>query len=212
MGLPVVSPTAVLLGIASTLFCLGKANQAKRFLENVHKFKVVLDPPDGVIFFRAFHQLRRYETDKWDKRNQPANPRIGMTRINQGTREYGIPEGPMTIFIGVPEEIVEDVKLALINRDHVGTHDSLCSLLGDVQVCPEPTDVLFCPVDVTAFKMPAAGERVTAVTLSKFSGKPIQDTDGKRWWMAGEDNTQLVAYILPGQFIGTSHGKIYRKR
>lgn len=211
MGLPVISPTAVLLGVASTLFCLGKADEAKRFLEGIHKCQVVVDPPDSVIFFRAFHQLRRYETNKYDKPDKPPNPRIGLTQINQGTREYGIPEGPMTIFIGVPGGVVEDVKLALLNRDHLGTHDSLCSLVGDVEICDEPTDVLFRPVEVAPFKMPAIGEKVTAVTLSRFKSDPICPSVGNHWWMAGGDDTQLVAYMISGEFAGTSHGKIYRK-
>ncbi|MCL5076340.1 MAG: hypothetical protein M1136_11975 [Chloroflexi bacterium] len=208
MGLPVISPTAVLLGVASTLFCLGKADEAKRFLEDIHKCQVVIDSPDGVIFFRAFHQLRRYETDKYDK----SNPRLGFTDINQGVREYGIPEGLMTIFIGVPNTLTDNVRLALRNRDHLGTHDSLCALVGDVEICSEPTDVLYRPIEAAPFKMPAVGEKVTAVTLSRFKSNPIRPTVGAHWWMAGGDDTQLIAYMIPGEFVGTSHGKIYRKR
>lgn len=95
MGSPVVSPTTVLLGIASTLFSLGKEPEAKAFLGTAHNCKVAIDAPDGVIFFRAFHQLRRYETDKYDKHN----PRIGLTNINQGTREYGLVEGQTILYV-----------------------------------------------------------------------------------------------------------------
>jgi len=208
MGLPAVSPTAVLLGIASTLFYTGKAEEASRFLGVIHKCEVVIDPPDGVIFFRAFHQLRRYETDKYNK----LNPRLGFTDINQGTREYGIPEGVMTVYVGIPREEIEDVKLALLNRDHVGTHDSLCSLVGDVEICGEPTSILFQPIGVkTSFKMPAIGEKITAITLSKFKGTFSNPTVGNHWWMAGGDETELVAYMIPGKVTGTSRGKIYRK-
>src|ERR1700757_584851 len=80
LGLPVASPTAVLLGIASTLFSLGKADEATIILNNIHHFRVVIESPNGMIFFRAFHQIRRYETDKYGP-----NPRIGLTDINQGT-------------------------------------------------------------------------------------------------------------------------------
>jgi hypothetical protein len=211
MGLPVISPTAALLGVASTLFCLGKAKEAQRFLSVIHKCKVVVDPPSGVIFFRAFHQLRRYETDKYDTRER-ANPRIGLTQINQGTREYGIPESPLTIFVGVPSELVDDVELALRNRDHLGTHDSLCSLVGDVEICAEPKEVLFWPIGATPFEMPATGEKVTAVTLSRFKNRRVSSTVGEHWWMAGGDDTELVSYMILGEFSGTSRGKVYRKR
>src|SRR2546421_11651923 len=56
-GLPVVSPTAVVLGIASTLFSLGEAEMARSFLAEAHRCKVAVDRPEGAIFFRAFHQL-----------------------------------------------------------------------------------------------------------------------------------------------------------
>jgi hypothetical protein len=35
----------------------------------------------------------------------------------------------------VPQDFVESAKLALRNRDHIGTRDSLCALLGDVEKC-----------------------------------------------------------------------------
>ncbi len=213
MGLPIPSPTAVLLGIASTLFCLGKDQDGAHFLHAVHQCKVVLDPPDGMIFFRAFHQLRRYETGqmKTKKVKFNPNPRLGFTQINQGTREYGIPEGPITIFVGVPCTLADTVKLALLNRDHIGTHDSLCSLLGDVDLCDEPKGILFWPVETTPFEMPAPDKKVTAVTLSRFKRAPIRPTVGQYWWLAGGDDTELVSYIIPGTFSGTSRGKIYRK-
>jgi len=99
IGLPVVSPTTVVLGVASTLFHLGQADKARSFLQVAHQCKVRIDPPDGMVFFRAFHQVRRYHTQYINKdKKKGLNPDFGLTQINQGTREYGLPEGPMTIF------------------------------------------------------------------------------------------------------------------
>jgi hypothetical protein len=203
MGLPVVSPTAVLLGIGSTLFTLGEADKAEAFLNDAHHARVVVDPPESMIFFRAFHQIRRYETDKYGH-----NPRMGLTDINQGTREYGLPQGTITIYVGVKEVHVDSTRVALANRDHLGTHDSLCSLVGDVEPCGEPKDVVYCPLE-GSFPTPKDGP-VTVVTLSRFRGK-IQPAVGKHWWMAGGDDTELVPYLIKGRFYGTSRGKIYRK-
>ncbi len=128
VGLPVVSPTTVLLGVVSSLFSIGDADGARSFLAVAHHCEVLVDAPNGVIFFRAFHQLRRYETLKWGD-----NPRIGMTKINQGTREYGLVDGLMTIYIGVPEDQINVVDKALTNLRHLGTSDSLCSLVDAVR-------------------------------------------------------------------------------
>ena len=65
IGLPVVSPTTVLLGIVSTLFSIGMDQEASAFLAIAHICDVIVAAPDGMIFFRAFHQIRRYETMKY---------------------------------------------------------------------------------------------------------------------------------------------------
>lgn len=203
MGSPVVSPTTVLLGIASTLFSLGKEPEAKAFLGTAHNCKVAIDAPDGVIFFRAFHQLRRYETDKYDKHN----PRIGLTNINQGTREYGLVEGQTILYVGIPAEHGETVKLALTNLGHLGTHDSLCSLVGNVEKCSEPKDIVYMPPEQWKTNMQSG---CTAVTLSRFKNTTVEPTL-PHWWMAGGANTEQVPYFIKGRFEGTSKGKIYKK-
>lgn len=218
VGLPVVSPTTVLLGVASTLFRLGRADQAKSFLQVAHQCKVRIDPPNGAIFFRAFHQVRRYESDKWDKPKEgKINLRVGLTNINQGTREYGLLDGPMTIFLGVPEECIEPVRTALVNLTHLGTHDSLCSLMGSVELCDEPESVIYMLPEELArrihdYGIQALGQAITMVTLSRFKSEaPIQPVS-EHWYMAGGDDTERVSYAIPGRFEGTSRGKIYRKR
>ncbi len=107
-GLPVVSPTAVLLGIASALFSIGRADEAQSFLGIIHSCRVAVDPPNGAIFFRAFHQLRRYYST-----TKGRTARAGFTNINQGTREYGLIDGVITLFVGVPEGFVNTKKIAL---------------------------------------------------------------------------------------------------
>ena len=208
MGSPVVSPTTVLLGIASTLFSLGKEPEAKTFLGIAHNCRVVVDAPDGVIFFRAFHQLRRYESNKWDRPAEgKINQRIGLTNINQGTREYGLVEGQTTIYVGIPEEHSEAVRLALTNLGHLGTHDSMCALVGNLEDCSEPKDVVYMPPEQWKTNVPSGS---TAVTLSRFKNTTVAPTL-PHWWMAGGDNTERVIYFVKGYFEGTSKGKIYRK-
>jgi len=84
--------------------------------------------------------------------------------------------------------------------------------VGDVEICDEPKDLLYWPVEAVSFKMPSPGEKVTAVTLSRFKDVSIRPTVGNHWWMAGGDDTELISYMIPGTFTGTSRGKIYRKR
>lgn len=209
VGLPVVSPTTILLGIASTLFRIGLADEARSFLGVAHQCKVVIDAPDGVIFFRAFHQLRRYETDKYDK----YNPRIGMININQGTREYGLVDGAMTVYVAVPNDQIESAKTALTNLTHLGTHDSLCALEGEVEFS-SPSQIIYMPSKEFATKIRQNGlsvleKGVTIITLSGFKSA-IQPVS-QHWWLSGGDDTELLSYTIPGRFDGTTRGKIYRK-
>jgi hypothetical protein len=204
LGIPVVSPTAVLLGIASTLFNIGDADNARAFISQVHLCRVAVDPPSGAIFFRAFHQLRRYISTTKGKTH-----RVGFTDINQGTKEYALVDGPITLFVGVPQDFIEAAKLSLRNRDHVGTHDSLCALLGDVEECEEPTDVVYLEPERWQ-SQPPQQTGVTILTLARFAHSPTP-TVGSHWWMAGGENTECVPYLIKGKFFGTTRGKIYRK-
>lgn len=218
VGLPVVSPTTVILGVASTLFSLGEAEQAKSFLQIAHQCRVRIDPPAGMVFFRAFHQIRRYESDKWDNPAKgKVNPRIGLTNINQGTREYGLPEGPMTIFLGVPRGYIDPVKTALTNLTHLGTHDSLCSLVGEVEPCAEPENVIYMPREELAQQVndrgiQALGQSVTIVTLSRFKSRAPLEPVFEHWYMSGGKETEKVSYAISGRFEGTSRGKVYHKQ
>jgi hypothetical protein len=218
VGLPVVSPTTVLLGVVSTLFRLSLADDASSFLQIAHKCKVMVDPPEGVVFYRAFHQVRRYESDKWDKPKEgKVNLRIGLTNINQATREYGLLEGPMTIFIGVPKDQTESVKTALANLTHLGTHDSLCSLVGSVKICGKPKNLIYLPREELAQQIhdhgiQVIGRNVTIVTLSRFKSQAPIHSIFEHWYMAGGDDTERIDYVIPGRFMGTSRGKVYRKR
>jgi hypothetical protein len=210
VALPVISPTAVLLGICSTLYESGRQQEAEAFLRTIDRCAVKVDPPDGAVFFRAFHQLRRYVTTqvKDSKKGQKAN--IGFTEINQGTREYGLLHGPLVIYVGVPESQQGFVEEALRDRNHIGTHDSLCSLIGDVEVIAEPTKILCDPLGEGSISL-GSGEPVTVVTLSRFISADFGDSPAP-WTMAGGKNTELVPFVIPGTFTGTRSGKLYRKR
>jgi len=166
VGVPVVSPTTVYLGIASSLYRLGKNEEAEGFLKSLTEIEILIDAPDAVIFFRAFHQVRRYQSGKWDKNN----PRIGFTQINQATKEYGLVQGCMTLFVKVPEKLKISTSLALGNLTHLGTKDSLCSISGNVESTDEPVEVVYCPS--SELEQPTEvikkANSVTMITLSRF--------------------------------------------
>ena len=210
VALPVVSPTAVLLGVCSTLYECGRQVEAEEFLRTIHLCRVKVDPPDGMIFFRAFHQLRRYVTTQVKDPKKGPKPNIGCTEINQGTREYGLLQGPLSLYVGVPEAQRLFVADALRDRGHIGTHDSLCSLFGNVEEVAEPKEILCDPLGEGSIPL-ENGAPVTVVTLSRFVSAEFSDSPAP-WRMAGGENTELVPFVIPGSFSGTRGGKIYRKR
>jgi len=220
IGLPVVSPTTVLLGMVSSLFSTGDSGGAQRLLDRAHECEVLVDAPDGVIFFRAFHQLRRYNTEYEGKdKRKGINARYGLTTINQGTREYGLVDGAITVYVGVPSELSGNSISALTNLRHLGTSDSLCSLIQPVSVGdrPDTMKLLYAPRRDFAKRileqgLGTIGDSVTTVTLSTFNGaKPLKQTL-RHWKMAGDSaDTELTPYVIAGSFEGTTRGRIYRK-
>lgn len=212
VGVPVVSPTTIFLGIASTLFRFGKSEEAQVFLSNIESFQLAVDSPDGIIFFRAFHQVRRYHSGKWG-----ANPKVGLTLINQATKEYGLTQGEMSVFLGIPEDFKTSVRFALENLTHLGTRDSLCSLNRPVEVVNKPLNVLYQPAHemspdevLTHLK---SGRPVTMVTLSTFYQNPQPAVKSSNWFMSGEKGeTKLVSFVVSGTYSGTTYGKIYKKK
>lgn len=213
-ALPVVSPTTILLGIVSTLFMLGKSDEAQNFINSISNCEVLVDSPEGIIFFRAFHQLRRYETLKYG-----ANPRFGLTKINQGTREYGLVDGLLTIYVGVQSEQTKTTKFALKNLRHLGTHDSICSLWRDVEICnkPLPQNVLYLPSQEVVSELrkelfEVLENGLSILTLSTFKKGEKLNQKLKHWYLTGGSDTELVPYVIAGSFQGTTKGKIYRKR
>jgi len=211
---PVVSPTTVLLGIVSTLFCLGDDVHAREFLAVAHQCEVMIDAPEGIIFFRAFHQLRRYETLKYG-----ANPRFGLTKINQGTREYGLVDGTVTIYVGVPGRLSKSACYALSNLRHLGTHDSMIALVSSVEECakPQSNEVLYLPSKEIVEKLgervlSVLGSGITIVMLSRFKKDEAIQSTLAHWHLVGGKDTELMAYAIPGHIQGTTKGKIYRKR
>jgi len=212
IGVPVVSPTTVILGIVSTLFSIGDADAAKRLLATAHQCEVVVDAPNGVVFYRAFHQLRRFHTYYNNKDpKKGVNPRYGFTTINQGTREYGLVDGSMTLYIGAPAEHRNAIETGLLNLRHIGTSDSLCSLVASVERCNKPERILYLPISEAS--QANSSQVATIITLSRFiRNRPVLQTL-PHWKMTGNtDDTELVPFVIPGGFQGTTRGRVYRKK
>ena len=222
VGIPVVSPTTVFLGLVSTLFRSGRNEEAYNFIKRLESFQLLIDAPDSIIFFRAFHQIRRYETTKkgknpvtkkWDV----PNPRIGLTNINQATKEYGLVEGKYTLYLYLDESLTDNAIFALTNLTHLGTYDSLCSLIGTVEKLDSlPTEIIYHPSTEVTDKQRSdwlqPGKSITMVTLSRFKNRSeLSPTVGSYWYMAGGKDTELVTYVIPGKFVGAVKGKIYKK-
>lgn len=216
-GSPVVSPTTVLLGIVATLFAFGRTEDAKALLPIIHQCEVMVDTPEGIIFFRAFHQLRRYETDKYDTAKSGPNPRLGLTKINQGTKEYGLVQGEMTLYVAVPNEHILAVAFGLENLRHLGSHDSLCSLHGKVERCQKPESVIYSTPDqfstqLSTGQVKLEGLRVTRATLSRFKAGLNWQNGKINWFLSGGNETEQFSCVIQGGLMGTTRGKIYRRQ
>ncbi|RUM89848.1 MAG: hypothetical protein DSZ24_00240 [Thermodesulfatator sp.] len=197
---PVPSPTAVILGLAATLFRFGRLEEALNLMQNAHLFRVILEPPRAVAFFWALLQMRRYQPGR--RGYLP-----GYTEIDRTIREFGLPEGPLTVYVRLPEEKWRDtVRFALENLEYLGAHDSLTSIVEPVEEISSPPEEIFLPEEEARKRGLAELSGYTAVTLTEFE-KPLRFTPEK--WGYSESVAPKKRFLIPGTVEGTPKGKVY---
>jgi CRISPR-associated Cas5-like protein len=129
VGVPVPSPATVKLALVDTAIrWSGRVDEGRRVFDLVKGSKVYVVPPPRIVRFRAF--IKRLK------------PREGRLLESTGVRDYFLLDGPLVIYIEVPQSNANEIRLLLQRIRRFGTSDSLCWC---TEVRDETPDVRLCP-------------------------------------------------------------------
>jgi len=117
IGVPIPSPATVKLALVDTAIrWSGRINEGRRIFDLVKTLRVCVIPPCRLVKFRAF--IRRLKPPH-------AGSKVA-TEESVGVRDYFLLNGPMQVYIEVPEANAEEIKNLLHRIRRLGTSDSLC--------------------------------------------------------------------------------------
>jgi len=135
IGSPIPSPAAVKLALVDTAIrWSGDVNEGRRIFDAIKTARVCVVPPPRMVRFRAFI-----------KRLKPPHSSAGAgapTVESTGVRDYFLLDGPLSVFIEVPQSDTAYIAWLLQRIRRFGTSDSICWC---VAVCFESPDQALCP-------------------------------------------------------------------
>jgi hypothetical protein len=164
VGSPIPSPAAVKLALVDTAIrWSGDVNEGRRIFDIIKTASICVVPPPRIARFRAF--IKRLKPDKvvacanhpsyrvsakLRRNRRPACPFCGtipdvnlpILEESTGVRDYFLLDGPLSVFIEVPQSDAAYVTWLLQRIRHFGTSDSICWC---VAVCFESPDQALCP-------------------------------------------------------------------
>lgn len=163
IGSPIPSPATVKLALVDTAIrWSGNVNEGRRIFGLIKTATVCVVPPPRVVRFRAFI-----------KRLKPPHSSAGPgapTVVSPGVRDYFLLNGPLSVFIEVPQSDAGDVARLLQRIRRFGTSDSICWCK---EVREEAPDGALCPQRLSGLSHAQGGlvVRLTDLTqASQFDG------------------------------------------
>jgi CRISPR-associated Cas5-like protein len=128
LSAPAPSPSTIKLAIvASAINRTGNVNAGKTLFKKICTSEVLMELPERISVFKVF--LKRLKK----KRQEQA------FEITFGIREYIIYNGPLKIYLNVPEDSLKATIEALRNIQFLGTSDSICTCTNTTKVTRPPT-------------------------------------------------------------------------
>jgi len=119
VGSPIPSPAAVKLALVDTAIrWSGDVSEGRRIFDVIKTARVCAVPPPRMVRFRAFI-----------KRLKPPHSSAGPeapTVESTGVRDYFLLDGPLSVFIEVPQSNANDIVGLLQRIRRFGTSDSVC--------------------------------------------------------------------------------------
>ncbi len=119
IGSPIPSPATVKLALVDTAIrWSGNVSEGRRIFDLVKTLKVCVVPPRRMVRFRAF--IKRLKPPHSSA--GPGAPTVEST----GVRDYFLLDGPLSVYMKVPQAHADEIRKLLLRIRRFGTSDSLC--------------------------------------------------------------------------------------
>lgn len=190
IGSPIPSPATIKLALVDTAIRLsGSVKYGEQVFEWLKTCLVYTIPPECVVQFRVF--LKRLK------------PREQELEESFGVRDYFLVEGPLTVFIRVPQAKAREAKELLSKIRALGTTDSLCWCRSIEELEEGPPSAL-CPrpivaVDRAVDNASLLTSRFVVVRLADLTEKSRFEAFNPFAKQTGRDQThqETGVYVLP---------------
>jgi hypothetical protein len=184
IGSPIPSPATVKLALVDTAIrWSGNVSEGRRIFDLVKSLKVCVVPPPRVVRFRAF--IKRLKPPHSSA--GPGAPTVEST----GVRDYFLLDGPLSVYMKVPQAHADETRRLLLRIRRFGTSDSLCWCAG---VSEELPNDLLCPQrlrDLTPIQYGLVVRLADLIEDSQFDGFNPFGGDAR------QANLDKQVYVLP---------------
>jgi hypothetical protein len=159
IGVPIPSPAAVKLALVDTAIrWSGNVSEGRRIFDVIKTARVCVVPPPRMVRFRAF--IKRLKPPHSSA--GPGAPTVEST----GVRDYFLLDGPLSVFIEVPQSNANDIVWLLQRIRRFGTSDSVCWC---EEVREEAPSAALCPQKFSNLSNAQEGLVVRLLDLSQES-------------------------------------------
>lgn len=197
------SPLTVKMAILATLLRDERVDEARRLAAWLAMARVLIQPPDGAITFKAFMRYVRVPAEK--KAGEIDAATGGLYGVSPHIREYAIWDGSLAVFVETPERFQPIVVDALLRISYLGAKDSQVTCLGVSEVTPDERQCAQRTQGVTDFEQGGV-----VVRLAEWVNAPddlIQAIPTQR----RETDYRTETYVMPGTLHATGKSKVYRR-
>ncbi|MEM3075837.1 MAG: CRISPR-associated protein Cas5 [Candidatus Bilamarchaeaceae archaeon] len=182
LSAPVPSPSTIKLAIVATAINrTGNIEKGKKLFEQLKLANITTELPEKIVLFKAFmKRLKQKRKGKEGKIQTPWGTLTESFESTFGIREYILYNGPITIFIEMPQETAEEVRDILRNIQYFGTSDSICTCLEsnfaepNISRCANPVKEKAKPTNGIVFLLSDFTEKATFESVNPFSEQKLK--------------------------------------
>jgi hypothetical protein len=197
------SPLTIKMAMLATLLRDNRVDEARQLVNDLPHIRVLIQPPVGVMTFKAFMRYVRVPATK--KAGEVDSMTGGVYGVSPHVREYALWDGPLTVFVETPEILRDVIESALFRIAYLGAKDSQVACLEvsesapDEQLCAQPAQ------GITSFERGGLVVRLAEWVNAPDNLEQVIPSQRR------EADYKTEPYVMPGRLHTAGKSKIYQR-